>query len=685
MSRRLVAIPAVVSTLLAALLVASLSIVSLAHAGAAFSSTTAWKWVYSSLGTTPTTTQGVEANVSGNTDAHKNAGFVLRSSGSKFAIANFSGTKYQIFLVDGTSTTLAFEKSIVMTAAGKARAEVSGTTVTAWFNGTLVSTNSVPALANYAGTGVGLAIWQDRASSVIMSDGTIAPPSGSGSGPATSTSAPVASAPTTAPATTTFKTAAAWSWVYQNTANTASSTQQAQATISGVSDVDKNGGVVLRRSADKFLMVTSAQGRVRLWTVVSGRMTLVKEATRPVGSSGTLTAAVTGNTVTAAWNGATAFTYQSTALDTFTGTGTGLSIWQNVANAVTVSTSVAAAPSEPTTSAPAPTTSVAPAPTTAAPVPTTSAPAPSASAPAPAPSPTTSNGTWLSGASGDGAANGTFGNWRGTKSTIGGTWNDTYDGQINQYAVQPGFEWGAWQGDLDVAVGAIFTARGETWAAAANGAYDARWRAALGKLKSGWGARTGTLHIRFAHEFNGDWIPWKVRGTDAADFVATWKRFRALQKEILPRHLLVWCPNDGTSSSLGLDVRKAFPGAAYVDEMGVDSYNNWPWVNTSTDFAAKILRVDSYGAPVGLERHRQFAASHGLPLAIPEWSNASDVGDAPNYITEFYNWVKKNAGTGPGQISYEILFNVGGFGGGVYQLYPATKMPQSAARYAATF
>jgi hypothetical protein len=293
--------------------------------------------------------------------------------------------------------------------------------------------------------------------------------------------------------------------------------------------------------------------------------------------------------------------------------------------------------------------------------------------------------TAMSGASGSGAADGTFAAWRGSPLQIGGTWNDSYDAQTAEWSVQPGAEWGSWNADLDVAVGAIYADRGETWAAAAGGAYDARWRTALTNLERAWGSRTGVLHIRFAHEFNGSWTPWAVTGATAPDFVASWKRFRALQKQILPTAMLVFCPNDGSSASQNLDWRKAFPGKAYVDEMSVDSYNQYPFVTTSAGFAAKITSVDSYGAPIGIEMHRRFAASVGLPLAISEWSSNSTMGDGAVFVREMHSWIEKNAGTGPGQVPYEIMFNVAGYNNGAFEMFPATAMPGAAAMYASLF
>ena len=339
-----------------------------------------------------------------------------------------------------------------------------------------------------------------------------------------------------------------------------------------------------------------------------------------------------------------------------------------------------------TTIAPAPTaTTVTPTPTatTVTPTPTTTTvtPTPTQTAPT-APAST----AWLSGASGDGAASGAFGAWRGAPITIGGTWNDSLDAQTNQWSIQPSLEWGKWNGALDVAVGAIYKTNGETWAAAAAGAYDARWTTALNNIKKYWGTRDqANLYLRFAHEFNGSWTPWNVTGAETASFKTAWIRFHTLQTAILPTAHLVFCPNDGSTAALNLDWRNAFPGAAYVDVLSTDSYNQYPWVNTAAAFTSKINAVDSYGAPVGIEKHRQFAASVGLPFAISEWGTNASMGDAPVFVDSMKNWFASHAGTGAGQLVYEIYFNVVNYNSGVFAIYPTTTQPSAANAYNADF
>ena len=373
----------------------------------------------------------------------------------------------------------------------------------------------------------------------------------------------------------------------------------------------------------------------------------------------------------------------------------------------------AALPSAPATSAAPATTPAAPAPAPSAaagssagrsttpgakrpapsPTPTATRPAP---APAPAPAPTVvpppvappappssqvPAGSWLSGAAGIGAANGQLGSWRGAPLDIASTWADNNTAQVEVWQLQPGGEFGSWNKPLDVAIGAIGDQ--ETWSQAAAGAYDARWRASLTKLRDLWGPRSATMYIRFAHEMNSNWYPWSVDASEAGDFVTSWKRFRALQQEVFPASQLVFNVNRESVGN-GIDWRKTFPGSQYVDVMSVDYYNQYPYVATAADWQASLNATDQYGAPKGLQAHLDFARSVGLPLAVSEWSGKARDGDSPAFISGMHDFFSAHAGGGAGQLLYEVLFNVE-MNDSDFVLFGNTKMPASAARYREDF
>jgi hypothetical protein len=272
----------------------------------------------------------------------------------------------------------------------------------------------------------------------------------------------------------------------------------------------------------------------------------------------------------------------------------------------------------------------------------------------------TSGGLAFHGMSGATAANGGDDAWIGKPIDIAGTWNDTTpDGQINVYNIQPGNEYGSWNRAIDLSIGGIFG--GETWAQAAAGNFDQRWQQSWTNIKKYWGSRDPSkLFVRFAHEFSGNWYNWKVTGSDTGNFIAAWKRMYAIKQSIMPLASLVWCPNDGTSGDLGLNVLDAWPGSAYVDVYGVDTYNHDPWRSGTSlsDFNSFLNNGLGTQNPQGPEAHRRAALALGVPFAVPEWSSDGNGGDAPDWVNRFMDWIFLYQGTGAGQIKYHVQFNL---------------------------
>ena len=98
---------------------------------------------------------------------------------------------------------------------------------------------------------------------------------------------------------------------------------------------------------------------------------------------------------------------------------------------------------------------------------------PSTGEPAGAPGP----GRWLSGAGGQKVDDGSFARWRGEPMTVAGTWDDNDERMVRMRSFCD--DWKHWNKPIDVAIGALERDKGESWAKAATGAYDARWRTTL--------------------------------------------------------------------------------------------------------------------------------------------------------------------------------------------------------------
>lgn len=299
--------------------------------------------------------------------------------------------------------------------------------------------------------------------------------------------------------------------------------------------------------------------------------------------------------------------------------------------------------------------------------------------PAPDPQP---QGRCLIGAAGDGVPDGRFAQQLASgRVDIAGTWTDQPVGaQLAVATIKPGAEYGSWTKPLDLAVGAIQL--GETWAQAAAGAYDARWRKVCETIRSHWGIRDpGLLRIRWGHEMQGTWYPWSVRReADAPLWREAWSRWSWIQREILPGSLRVMCynsdPQTGWNSAEALWVT----GPERPDVCGIDHYDQYPPVKSRDDWAKQIVATKP-GGPRGIEAWRWFAEAKGVPLALCEWGDSADAGpDDPLFVELMRAWLDQHGGEGAGQVAWAVYFNAA-YGSGQFHLYPGTRMPKAWGRY----
>lgn len=311
-----------------------------------------------------------------------------------------------------------------------------------------------------------------------------------------------------------------------------------------------------------------------------------------------------------------------------------------------------------------------------------------------------SDAKWLSGAScrgiedqADGMAS-TFAAWRGEPCYMARTWSDNDGGNNDPQIWTLLNRFKNWHSSIDVGPGYIGR-NGETMAAAASGAYEARWTQTFRTARSWWQSRRDpskvTVFMSFAHELNGNWYPWSVNSGNYQQFITGWKRLRVIHLREFPESLLTFNAN-AQSIGANMDWRRMVPGYAegkvkdFVDCGAVDYYNYTSTLDSASAWQTHINRVDQWGGPWGLEKHRQFWESCGLPLTIPEWSNhKGDAGDKPLFAQYMADYMRQWAGTGPGRICADALFNLSsGYTDGAYAVMGDTVgSPNFAARYQA--
>ena len=265
-------------------------------------------------------------------------------------------------------------------------------------------------------------------------------------------------------------------------------------------------------------------------------------------------------------------------------------------------------------------------------------------------------GGWYAGSSGQPVTAG---------DTIRGTWSDTTD-QV-QRSLSSLAPLAGWDGAVDIAVGGTVLGSGESYARAARGDFDDRWRAAAQALAAARGGASGPTFVRPWHEFNGDWYPeWQVSADTVEDYRAAFARYVGILRAAMPQVVIVWSPNDGTH--VDLPVPQMYPGDDVVDVVGVDSYD-WTGPDWTTEQVTAYLHRGSPQDPAGLESWRLFALEHGKPVALPEWGLCPRDGcgrDHPAYITAMHTWLSEHANTAtwrlgdpiPAQAAGRVLYSV---------------------------
>jgi hypothetical protein len=166
----------------------------------------------------------------------------------------------------------------------------------------------------------------------------------------------------------------------------------------------------------------------------------------------------------------------------------------------------------------------------------------------------------------------------------------------------------------------------------ASGTYDAY----LTHFAQGAAAWHAQLLFRYAHEMNGNWYPWaaSVNGNTPASYIAAWRHVHQIFSNAGASNALwVWCPNAGGPTP----VASVFPGASYVNVIGMDGYNwggtsttNGGWRTPSQIFSRLLATVKSLGP--------------GLPILINETGSAEAGGSKATWLTELFSFVEGQTG-----------------------------------------
>jgi hypothetical protein len=270
-----------------------------------------------------------------------------------------------------------------------------------------------------------------------------------------------------------------------------------------------------------------------------------------------------------------------------------------------------------------------------------------------------------------------FGEWRGAPVDVVIDWpaRQTWDDIVN-----PDWLYNTWKNTPYTKVfGVAPVPEGDssaTMAGCAAGSYNDKWKQFGTNIKNA-GLDDETV-IRLGWEFNGDWYKWQAR--DPAQFAQCWRQIVTSAESTAPALLWDWNVNRGKGASVE-DARKAYPGDAYVDIVGIDSYDMWPGVTTEAAWARQL------SGPYGLKFWSDFATAHGKKVSVGEWgvypgpaSGGSSGGDNAFYITKMQGFFRSLGS----HLAYESYFNesadyIAG------SIFGPTQNPVAAARYKSLF
>ena len=266
-----------------------------------------------------------------------------------------------------------------------------------------------------------------------------------------------------------------------------------------------------------------------------------------------------------------------------------------------------------------------------------------------------------------------FGAWRGRPLDVVVDWSAR---QTWAEIVDPDWLYEAWaQTPYTKALGVAMLPEGDgsaTISRCAAGSYDDKWRQ-FGRNIAAAGLADTTV-VRLGWEFNGNWYKWSAY--DPESWAQCWREIVTAAEETAPALRWDWTVNRGVSAGLR-DAREAWPGDAYVDIVGVDSYDMYPGVRSEQQWQ------QHYSGEFGLAFWADFARAHGKQLSVPEWGvypgtlhAGNNGGDNPFYVGKMVEFFRS---LGP-LLAYEAYFNDSGsyYAG---SLFGPVQAPQAAAEY----
>jgi hypothetical protein len=175
---------------------------------------------------------------------------------------------------------------------------------------------------------------------------------------------------------------------------------------------------------------------------------------------------------------------------------------------------------------------------------------------------------------------------------------------------------------------------------AAAGRWDNDFRAIAEYVRD---AGYGDAVIRLGHEFDDAWTGWSARN-NSAEYIAAFRHVHDVLSSESPGFRFDWTSTRAGFTQWG---PPAYPGDAYVDVIGLDTYWRDSTPIPDRDWTNHYERV--------LREHLAFAKARNKPVSYPEWGQANS--DSGRYVELMHAWFNSLPTTGPGRLLYQAYFN----------------------------
>lgn len=148
--------------------------------------------------------------------------------------------------------------------------------------------------------------------------------------------------------------------------------------------------------------------------------------------------------------------------------------------------------------------------------------------------------------------------------------------------------------------------------------------------------------LSFAPEGNGFWYPWACRHVPAAGYVAAWRHVHNVMARYDKQIIWLWDVNAIYHNGCPLSAR--WPGASYVNWVGVDGYLRYRGDSFETVLASTI---------------RELHGSTGKPVLIAE-TGVPDVPQAPSWLRSIFVGAEQTPGV-IGLVYFDLAAGTGNY------------------------